>query len=490
MTAITIVPGSELVFDGGGTSSPYNLPSPAIVGSDPVVSDGSDASYWDLGMVTYSGAGGNRARNLYAQIPATTLTADDLKIRIRCDQTLLGSAYTDPQIGFGIYDLDGADTDQGNFGNNFHWEPDRIHVTVNSDFTDYTIDLSTGAGGFFSMDQLLEFIASGDAWLSVYTFGVRSAGLFTGSVESRVSELSITSADPITLPCDTVVDLDLSTAIFSNPSGTSPDGQYVDGVITGLDGSYPQFWFPFELDALKSYDVEIEFDPTSPHDGDGDSGTSDRWITLYDTTPYDEDFGTGVSILDATANTLDIASLTIGPGIDNWDDPDSGVAQGFTRLLFQASGSGAVSAIRITKVCTDESSSSSGGGSESSSSDGGGPGDSETPPSYLIGEPVIIEARQVAVVVEVDGATRPMSVSGPADYDAIESFPAVAGQTECYVFTLAHTPIAGSVTVTWGSLPLPPTSWSLADADLTICDPDALAADGDDFRVHYRWGGV
>lgn len=110
------------------------------------------------------------------------------------------------------------------------------------------------------------------------------------------------------------------------------------------------------------------------------------------------------------------------------------------------------------------------------------------PPANLIGEPVIVDIDDIAVVVDVDGATIPGAPTGP--FDATESFDAVEGQTTDYLFGLAHTPLAGSLTVTWSNLPLPPSSWSLAGNVLTISDPDALAADGDAFRVHYRWGGA
>jgi hypothetical protein len=153
-------------------------------------------------------------------------------------------------------------------------------------------------------------------------------------------------------PCDTTVDLDLSTATFENPSGDQ-FGQYVDGVITGLDGEFPQYTFPITLDPLKKYRVTVIFDPTSSWDGDGNPATSDRFVLLRTLLPGDEmSGGDSVQIGDGFGNTADTCALTIGPGIGNWDDADFGVTQGYTDLLFQTSASGAVSAISIRKLCT------------------------------------------------------------------------------------------------------------------------------------------
>jgi hypothetical protein len=153
-------------------------------------------------------------------------------------------------------------------------------------------------------------------------------------------------------PCDTWVDLDLSTAVFVD-SGSGILGQYVDGVITGLDGLDAHYSFGLTLDATKPYGVEVTFDPTSSHDGDGNPVTSDRFVLLRDYLPGDEvTAGDDVQIGDGFSNTADVCTLTIGPGLGNWDDEDFGVTQGYTGLRFLTPFSGAVSAIRIRKICT------------------------------------------------------------------------------------------------------------------------------------------
>lgn len=199
-------------------------------------------------------------------------------------------------------------------------------------------------------------------------------GEFNGTGVLEISEQSIviyyTVPDDGTIdtPCDTWVDLDLSTAVQTEgPEG--PWGQYVDGVITGLNGN-PDFWFPFESEASKPYAIEVTFDPDSSHDGGGDL---DRGVTIAGWIPGSEDSSAGITtdfpvfyeVGDTPPQANVVQSFTIGPGRprspdaffqypDNptWDDPDSGVAAGFTRLWFETARDGAVSAIRIRKICT------------------------------------------------------------------------------------------------------------------------------------------
>lgn len=200
--------------------------------------------------------------------------------------------------------------------------------------------------------QRLTQTASGASGPRAIRVSTRASGITStsGTRTVVIGAARLRIVGTVELPCNTTVDLDLSTATFSNPAGT-PFGQYNAPVIMGYAGNNPQFWFPFELDPVKRYKVVVTYDPSSPYDGDGDPLTSDRWVILWASTPADPDNGTE-SLFDGFSNTLDVATFVIGPGIGYWDDPTDGVAAGSTRLLFQTSASGAVSAISIRKLCS------------------------------------------------------------------------------------------------------------------------------------------
>lgn len=253
------------------------------------------------------------------------------------------------------------------------------------DYENVAYASASGGGGILDLDAFAAALA--DVSTPVILAAQGPQGGATGTSITYSAPLTLTfhweteDTDP---PCDVPITLDLSTASFANPSGDQ-FGQYVDGIITGLAGNYAQYWFPFTLDATKRYQVTVTFDPSSPHDGDGNPLTSDRFVLLWCGQPGTELAGAnGVQIGDAFSNTADTTTITIGPGADidfgNWDDPDQGVAQGFTRLIFQTSQAGAVSQISIMKICTDDGPTPpvDGGGDDGPGSGGGSSG--PTPP--------------------------------------------------------------------------------------------------------------
>lgn len=177
------------------------------------------------------------------------------------------------------------------------------------------------------------------------------------------------TAPEIDTPCDTWVDLDLSTAVFLGTEAV-PDGfgQYNsdDGTISTIEGQYPDFYFPgLTLDATKAYKVEVTYDPDSSH-----SGGSGREVAVRTVRPGHEaedyrpfhDSGTGAWLYDTGFPTTgDVQTFTVGPGrprgvgIDSapgWDDATYGVAAGYTVPWFETDVDGAVPAIRIRKICT------------------------------------------------------------------------------------------------------------------------------------------
>ena len=149
--------------------------------------------------------------------------------------------------------------------------------------------------------------------------------------------------------------LDLSSAyFFLDAPGGNPNGQYGDGVIyTFGSPGFPDFFIPaWTLDAATTYTVEITFDPASIHDGGG------RRFWLSGVTPGNEqnDYWTITSnfgdLYDGSGNTSDVATVTIGPGVNGWDDPTLGVAAGYARVWFETDVAGAVSQILVTPFGT------------------------------------------------------------------------------------------------------------------------------------------
>ena len=298
------------------------LGTPTVVGSAPQWGDGSDSTY---------ATAASSSTYMVSALEVLTLPAGATVTAVRASvRAVAGGANT-----LGDFSLN---SDSG-FGTGFacYFDPtgSGINTTLTGSVADYDLLQSS-----HSLSQDPVTVLSAGAWVGAKLDGATAGSLtvyeFTVFVDYDTAEVET--------PCDTTVDLDLSMA-------TLQSGQYVDGVITGLSGTNAQFWFPFEVEPAKRYLVTVTFDPGSAHDGDGDPTTSDRFVLIYDAVADDEGT-TGVQVYDGFSNTDDVTTFTIGPGIGNWDDPDQGVAQGFTRLLFQTSASGAVSAISIRKICT------------------------------------------------------------------------------------------------------------------------------------------
>jgi hypothetical protein len=263
----------------------------------------------------------------------------------------------------------GEHNDPGESGSGYTPDPADAPFLVGTSSMSPVIDgLPIGAYGDISVCRVSDDLSllasggfSGDGWRAETSTG-------TGSpVHVHIAYLALRlvyEGGEVELPCDTWVDLDLSTATFMGTGDGGPFGEYGDGVIYGGGGGgfgYPDFYFNFELDPLKRYRVEITYDPTSAHDAGG------RRFWLQGVVPGSEE--DGESTIDfpiggfwdagpsgqfhdgSRENTADVVTVTIGPGINGWDDATYGAPQGYTRLWFETDTDGAVSSIRVRKVC-------------------------------------------------------------------------------------------------------------------------------------------
>ena len=171
----------------------------------------------------------------------------------------------------------------------------------------------------------------------------------------------------ISTPCNTWVDIDLSTVTFLNDGGGDPTGEFSDGVIWANGAGHPNYWFDFALDPTKAYTIEVTFDPTSLHDG------GNRLVTFWAVRPLheQEDFdpfnvaGLYSSAATVSADVGDVFTITIGPdiprtddhdpplltGTPDWNDPTGGVVAGWTRIFFENDIDAAVSTIRVMQIC-------------------------------------------------------------------------------------------------------------------------------------------
>jgi len=230
----------------------------------------------------------------------------------------------------------------------------------------------SGGGGITDMDAFAAALSNASTPVILAATGPQTAS--TGSSITYSAPLTITFTYTEFLPCDTDVDLDLSTAVFLDNSGTL-SGQYVDGVIcTTTDFLSPDFYFPdLVLDATSVYKVTVTYDSSSSHT----VGTG-REVYVAGVHPGSEQddvdtaFAAGgeyegtVPVLWDTgfSTSGDIQSFVMGPGrgpgpvtddvgdLPSWDDATVGVAQGFTAPWFETDPDAAVSAITIRKLCT------------------------------------------------------------------------------------------------------------------------------------------
>lgn len=203
MASTSIVPGSELFFQDTASSMPYALPTDTLVGSEPVFTDGSDATYADLAEVHGHPLGTDTfiGQRMYANIQAATITAAGLSVSFRTDQVTTDVGLSTPvKLDISIMDKDGPGFTEDDFALSMNWAifPE---ITANSDFTTYTADLTVPASNPHSktVADVLALIASGDAWVFLATFGTSNSG-FNGKVESHVSEFSIFDVPTETLP--------------------------------------------------------------------------------------------------------------------------------------------------------------------------------------------------------------------------------------------------------------------------------------------------
>lgn len=227
----------------------------------------------------------------------------------------------------------------------------------------------SGGGGIFDMAAFAAALSDASTPVIVRALGPQQGA--SGTSITYSAPLTITFTWTEAFPCDTLVDLDLSTAVFLDNSGTL-SGQYVDGVIcTTTDFLQPDFYFPgLILDATKAYKVTVTFDPDSSHN----TGSS-REVYIAGLRPGHEqddvdaaytaggEWSGAVAVFYDTgfSATGDTQTFIMGPGrpqgdpvdpVPTWDDDTLGVAAGYTVPWFETDVNGAVSAISIRKLCT------------------------------------------------------------------------------------------------------------------------------------------
>lgn len=176
----------------------------------------------------------------------------------------------------------------------------------------------------------------------------------------------------IEFPCDTWVELDLSTAIILYNSGTL-SAQYADGVIfTTTDFLYPDFWVPgVRFDPTYPYLIRVTYAPGSVHDNGGREVYVAGLRSGHEQDDTDAAYGAGGEYSGAVAVwydtnvgvTGDVQTVMVGPGrgpgpisddfpgLPTWDDPTLGVAAGYSAPWFETDVNGAVEAIAIRRVC-------------------------------------------------------------------------------------------------------------------------------------------
>jgi hypothetical protein len=195
----SIVPGTELFFTDSASGLAYALPTDTLVGSEPVFTDDSDATYADLALVhgTPLGTDVFAGQRMYGRLEAVTLPARGLSVSFRTDQVTTDVGLGPPFfLNVAIFDK-GAGSTEDDFGASMIWVV-LPEIAQNSDFTTYiadlTIPLSNPRGR--TLADLLDLIAAGDAWVSLGNTGTAASGLFSGKIESRVSEFSIFAQSP------------------------------------------------------------------------------------------------------------------------------------------------------------------------------------------------------------------------------------------------------------------------------------------------------
>lgn len=227
---------------------------------------------------------------------------------------------------------------------------DPSNSTWTLDVSGVAVDYDLNEAGFGDADLVSSLEAGAFVFAKVF-FG---AGVLT------VYEFTLFvdyDGGTVDLPCDTWVDLDLSAAVILEDGSGNATGIYGDGVIYGNEVAgtalYPDLSFTgVDLDPAKPYLVESTYDPGSGHD----FGGRGRIISAFRPGLAQADLDAGGAFgnlysgfLGSVADTLQVK---VGPGIEDWDDATYGVAQGYTTLAFQSDRIGALSAVRIRKLCT------------------------------------------------------------------------------------------------------------------------------------------
>lgn len=348
MPTVTLHAGTVAMMTSGTGGS--------LTGSGALWDDGSDSTY--LESKTPSGAvdagqaeapldtltlpSGATVTAITANIRVQKLTASDTPAHVGI--TLWPASHLAPQFAFTVPDTDVAG-----------WSLDGTTAGTITDLSS-TINQDQLDFNFVTFDDVVGLLESGTAYITARA-QPSPPGPTHNNVQVRVYELSIdvTYVEAIDLPCNTWVDIPLSDAVILT-SGGDITGIYDGDVIYGneIAGTplYPEICWPgVQLAASSPYLIESTYDPTSVHDLGGRLRIISSFRPGFEQSDLDDGDSFGGLYDGHLGSTDDTLEIRIGPGIILWDDPDFGVAAGYTTFAFESDRIGALSAIRIKKLC-------------------------------------------------------------------------------------------------------------------------------------------
>lgn len=146
--------------------------------------------------------------------------------------------------------------------------------------------------------------------------------------------------------------IDLTQAQFFGNLSSSFDSRYgqydfTTQVIRSA-GFWPDWYLPYVLDPSVTYTIRYKYDSLEAHD----TGGRGFWITGLRPDHITEDYTAAANfgvIWNWDDNDLtDDHTITIGPGISNWNDPTYGPGQGYTLPYFETDRYGSFSYLEIT----------------------------------------------------------------------------------------------------------------------------------------------
>lgn len=335
---------TQKILHASGTFAANTSGATEVAGGD--LTDGSDATYIE-------GTSSNGVLGYTVGLQALTgyESGDPITLHIRLSLTGGGDPVDATAQVFVSPDASPDLTEVGGFSDGSDSGFGFAVPLVDGTIQDFVVPLSMGAWSTTEADVVAALEAG--AFLEVNAIVNRNA---PGSFVSRVYEAWVAvgedSGGSIELPCDTDVALDLSTlTFFTDAEGVPPGpyGQFSDGVIWPVtdalgpgDDGFPDFYAAGLTTEAKPYEVTITFDGSSPHD----EGGRQFWITALPSGGEQAAYSAGTgwtlgNLYNGSANADDTATVVV--------NPDAGV-----NFWFETDHAGAVSAITVRKICTDD----------------------------------------------------------------------------------------------------------------------------------------